>query len=58
MECLADCPNTDTTKPAVNTPGFHAVDKKCTADVPASTDAKKNNDCMPVLAGSTVNTTT
>ena len=46
----------------MNTPGFHSieVDKKatCTADVAASTDAKKNNDCMPVTAGSSVNATT
>jgi len=59
MECLADCPNTDSTKPAkVNTPGYHDVGKTCTADVAASTDAKKNNDCMPVTAGSSVNATT
>ena len=65
MECLADCPDVDPSKAAVNVGGFHAVKATkagdpdvCTADVAASTDPKKNNDCMPVTAGSSVNATT
>ena len=65
LECLGDCPNTDTTKPVVNVKGFHAVPAAkegdpavCTADVAASTDPAKNNDCMPVKPSFSVNATT
>ena len=52
-ECVADCKNVDTTKPAVNVGGFHDVAGVCTEDTPASTT--DNNACMPVIAGFSVN---
>ena len=55
MECIADCPNVVTpTDPAVNVKGFHSDGTNCIADV-APTDPTKNNACVPVTAGSTVN---
>ena len=55
MECIADCPDVVTpADPAVNVKGFHSDGKTCIADV-APTDPTKNNDCVPVTDGSTVN---
>ena len=64
-ECLADCKNTAEPSKTLNTPGYHAISPKagdpaaCTVDVPAApASPPKNNDCNPVVAGTSVNVKT